>query len=60
MAQFHIDNYHLLAKNRYASVHGGLAIYIHKNWNFKEKTDIINSKNYSAEFKSIRANFSTI
>ena len=23
--------------NRYASAHGGLAIYIHKNWNFKEK-----------------------
>ena len=22
MAQFHIDNYHLLAKNRYASAHG--------------------------------------
>ena len=28
MVQFHIDNYHLLAKNRYASDHGGLAIYI--------------------------------
>ena len=35
MIQFHIDNYHLLANNRYASAHGGLAIYIHKNWNFK-------------------------
>ena len=31
MAQFHIDNYHLLAENRYASAHGGLAFYIHKN-----------------------------
>ena len=37
MAQFHIDNYHLLAKNRYASAHGGLAFYIHKHWNFREK-----------------------
>ena len=37
MAQFHIDSYHLLAKNRYASAHGRLAFYIHKNWNFKEK-----------------------
>ena len=40
MAQFHIDNYHLLAKNRYASAHGGLSFYIHKNWNFKEKLNI--------------------
>ena len=31
MAQFHIDNCHLLANYRYASAHGGLAIYIHKN-----------------------------
>ena len=30
MGQFHIDNYHLLTKNRYASDHGGLACYIHK------------------------------
>ena len=34
MGQFHIDNYHLLTKNRYASDHGGLACYIHKTWNY--------------------------
>ena len=35
MGQFHIDDYHLITKNRYASNHGGLAFYIHKNWTFK-------------------------
>ena len=50
MAQFHIDNYHLLAKNCYASAHGGLAFYIHKNWNFKEKTDIIESDHWEKMF----------
>ena len=53
MAQFHIDNYHLLAKNRYASAHGGLAIYIHKNWNFKEKTDIIESPHWEEMFLEV-------
>ena len=53
MAQFHIDNYHLLAKNRYASAHGGLACYIHKNCNFKEKTDIIESPNWEEMFVEI-------
>ena len=53
MAQFHIDNYHLLAKNRYASAHGGLAIYIHKNWNFKEKTDIIESPHWEEMFVEV-------
>ena len=43
MSQFHIDDYHLITKNRYASNHGGLAFYIHKNWNFKVKDDIIDS-----------------
>ena len=43
MGQFHIDDYHLITKNRYASNHGGLAFYIHKNWNFKVKDDIIDS-----------------
>ena len=37
MAQFHIDNYHLLAKNRYASAHGGLAFYIHKKMELQRK-----------------------
>ena len=43
MAQFHIENYHLVTKNRHASAHGGLAFYIHKNWNFKTRTDTIES-----------------
>ena len=41
MGQFHIDDYHLITKNRHASNHGGLAFYIHKNWTFKIKDDII-------------------
>ena len=43
MGQFHIDDYHLITKNRYACNHGGLAFYIHKNWTFKIKDDIIDS-----------------
>ena len=43
MGQFHIDDYHLITKNRYASNHDGLAFYIHKNWNFKLKDYIIDS-----------------
>ena len=43
MAQFHIENYHLVTKNRHASAHGGLAFYIHNNWNFKTRTDTIES-----------------
>ena len=31
MAQFHIENYHFVTKNRHASAHGGLASYINKN-----------------------------
>ena len=41
MGHFYIDDYHLITKNRYASNHVGLAFYIHKNWNFKVKDDII-------------------
>ena len=36
---YHIKNYHLITKNRYASAHGGLAFYIHNNWNYKVKSD---------------------
>ena len=43
MEQFHIDNYHLLTKNRYASDHGGLACYIHKNWNYTIKPTLVES-----------------
>ena len=39
IAQFHIDNYQLVSKNRYASAHGGLAFYIHKSLNFKIRQD---------------------
>ena len=49
MGQFHIDNYYLITKNRYASDHGGLAFYIHKNWNYKIREDIIDSP-YWEEF----------
>ena len=31
---YQIENYHLVTKNRYASSHGGLACYIHRNWNY--------------------------
>ena len=40
---FHIDNYHFVTKNRYASAHGGLAYYIHSNWNYKVKSDTVDS-----------------
>ena len=40
---FHIDNYHFVTKNRYASAHGGLAYYIHSNWNYKIKSDTVDS-----------------
>ena len=40
MGQFHIDDYHLITKNRYASNHGGLIFYIHKNWTFKIRYDL--------------------
>ena len=36
---YHIQNYHLITKNRYTSHHGGLAFYIHNNWNYKVKSD---------------------
>ena len=41
IGQFHIDNYHLLTKNRYASDHGGLACYIHKHWNYTIKPTLV-------------------
>ena len=43
MAQFNIDNYQLITKNRYASAHGGLAFYIHKSCNFKIRQDTTDS-----------------
>ena len=34
---YHIDNYHFVTKNRYATAHGGLAYYIHSTSNYKVK-----------------------
>ena len=50
MAQFHIENYHLVTKNKYASTHGGLAFYIHKNWKFKINSDTIESPHWEEMF----------
>ena len=48
--QFHIGNYHLVTKNRHASALGGLAFYIHKNWNFNTRTDTIESLHWEVMF----------
>ena len=40
---YQIENYHLVAKNRYASAHGGLACYIHRNWNYKVNLHTVDS-----------------
>ena len=40
---FHINNYHFVTKNHYAIAHGGLAYYIHSNWNYKVKSDTVDS-----------------
>ena len=53
MAQFHIDNYHLVTKNKYASAHGGLAFYIHKSWNFKIRQDTTESPLWEEMFVDI-------
>ena len=53
MAQFHIDNYHLVTKNRYASAHGGLAFYIHNSWNFKIRQDTTESPLWEEMFVDI-------
>ena len=53
MGQFHIDNYHLLTKSRYASDHGGLACYIHKNWNYTIKPTLVESPYWEEMFVEI-------
>ena len=40
---YQIENYHLVTKNRYASAHGGLACYIHRNWNYKVNPHTVDS-----------------
>ena len=53
MAQFHVDNYQLVTKNKYASAHGGLAFYIHKSWNFKIRQDTTDSPLWEEMFVDI-------
>ena len=53
MGQFHIDNYHLLTKNRYACDHGGLACYIHKNWNYTIQLTLVESPYWEKMFVEI-------
>ena len=53
MGQFHIDNYHLLTKNLYASDYGGLACYIHKNWNYTIKPALVESHYWDGMFVEI-------
>ena len=40
---YQIEDYHFVTQNRYASAHGGLAFYIHHNWNYKIKYNEIDS-----------------
>ena len=40
---YQIENCHFVTHNRYASAHGGLAFYIHHNWNYKIKSNEIDS-----------------
>ena len=40
---YQIEDYHFVTQNRYASAHGGLAFYIHHNWNYKIKSNEIDS-----------------
>ena len=35
---FQIQDYNLITQNRYASAHGGLLYYIHKNWAYTIRT----------------------
>ena len=53
MKQFHIDNYQLVTKNRYASAHGGLALCIHKSWNIKIRQETTDSPLWEEMFVDI-------
>ena len=37
LSLFQIHDYNLVTQDRYASAHGGLALYIHKNWSYTVK-----------------------
>ena len=54
MAQLHIENYHLDAKNRHASAYGGLVFHLHKNYNFKTRTDSIESLHWEEMFVELK------
>ena len=38
LSLFQIQDYNLITQNRYATAHGGLAYYIHKNWAYTIRT----------------------
>ena len=38
-----MKSYHLVTKNRYASAHGGLACYRHRNWNYTVNPHTVDS-----------------
>ena len=40
---YQIGDYYFVTQNRYASAHGGLAFHIHHNWNYRIKTNEIDS-----------------
>ena len=40
---YQIENYHLVTKNRYTNAHGGLACYIHRNWNYTVNPHTVDS-----------------
>ena len=40
---YQVENYHLVTKNRYASAHGGLACYRHRNWNYTVNPHTVDS-----------------
>ena len=63
MSHYQIDNYNLVTKNRYASNHGGLAFYIHNDWNYEIKPSIAHQPYWEEMFikiidpRNVRNNF---
>jgi hypothetical protein len=45
-----LRNYSLLSKGRSCSLHGGVALYIHKDYKFKELCINVNSPNWDGQF----------
>ena len=50
LSLFQIQDYNLITQNRYASAHGGLASYIHKNWAYTIRTYEIKSQYWEEMF----------